>query len=187
MDKDMSMPFAPITFAAVKVKTDIKNAKIYITNFPGLEISAQSESYIHPIEMDDTLEKLAADKVNTLVILTHTSELPTGAMERLLECTKQLHIELVHLPIEDFSIPDKQGEQAWQRLSQGLIASPEVDIAIGFACLSGKGRSGTFAARLLFELGFTPKDAIQMVRSQVPDAIETEEQEAWVSKEILGE
>ncbi len=46
-------------------------------------------------------------------------------------------------------------------------------------CKDGLGRAGTISARLLIELGQTPKEAIEQVRSVRPGAIETPGQVAY--------
>ena len=47
-------------------------------------------------------------------------------------------------------------------------------------CKGGLGRAGTIAARLLVELGVSPKQAIADVRAARPGAIQTREQERYV-------
>ena len=47
--------------------------------------------------------------------------------------------------------------------------------------MGGKGRSGTIAAILLIEFGEDNKKAIEIVREKRKGAIETEEQEKFIS------
>lgn len=89
-------------------------------------------------------------------------------------------IEWHHLPIQDVDVPDAAFETAWLysglRLREHLRAGRNVLLH----CRGGLGRSGTIAARLLVELGWTGDAAIRAVRAQRPGAIETRAQEAHV-------
>lgn len=179
-----NISFALVTFTPIAIEPKKAPVKIYFTSFPGLEISVQGESYIHPIEMDDLLQRLSAGNVKMIVALASESELPTGAIPELRKFAKKLDIEVVNLPIHDFSIPDEEGEKEWGKLSKRIHVMHEIGVPICFSCLSGKGRAGMFAARMLYELGVESKEAIHRVRYEVANAIETDEQEMWVGKEI---
>ncbi|MGX9417451.1 protein-tyrosine phosphatase family protein [Vibrio sp. WJH972] len=180
------MPSAPITFVGLTIEKHPEHGKIFMTSFPGLEIAVDGESYIHPIEMDDVLNTLAENSVKMIVILTSSSELPPNAMCELLQVTEKLEIEVVNLPVQDFSIPDEEGEALWIDLRTRVHTILSQGSSISLSCLSGKGRSGTFAARVLHETGMDPTEAINFVRSNEADAIETAEQESWVGKELFA-
>ena len=51
---------------------------------------------------------------------------------------------------------------------------------VALHCKGGLGRSGTIAALLLRDFGFSSRQAIQMVRKTRPGTIETEEQEQFL-------
>lgn len=85
-----------------------------------------------------------------------------------------------HLPIVDGQIPDEKFEHRWRtagpRLRQFLRNGKKIVVH----CKGGLGRTGTIAARLLVELGVSPKEAIMQVRNARPGAIETDSQAHYV-------
>jgi phosphoribosylglycinamide formyltransferase-1 len=86
-----------------------------------------------------------------------------------------------HLPIADFAAPDMAWHRLWEPLQPHLIALLRRGDRVSLHCFGGQGRSGMVAARLLAGLGLDPATAIAQVRAARPGAIETGEQERWVS------
>lgn len=86
----------------------------------------------------------------------------------------------VHLPIPDEHTPTEAFEQAWPMQAGPLRAMLADGQGVIVHCRGGAGRTGMIAARLLVELGLTPKEALERVRSVKPEAIETREQERYV-------
>jgi ADP-ribosyl-[dinitrogen reductase] hydrolase len=88
-----------------------------------------------------------------------------------------LHLQM---PIADGSIPSAEWENQWIRESSRIHAVLRRGGKICVHCNAGFGRSGIIAARLLVEEGFTPNEAISMVRKARPGTIETPQQEDYV-------
>lgn len=84
-------------------------------------------------------------------------------------------IELLHLPVPDFSAPTI--EQL-----KGFVTRASAEIGEGgrvaVHCAQGLGRTGTFLASYLIHTGLTAEMAIAEVRRLRPGSIETPEQEA---------
>lgn len=91
------------------------------------------------------------------------------------------HMEWIHLPIRDVSVPGSAFERAWQLHGPGVRARLRDGFDVLVHCKGGLGRAGTIAARLLVELGASAAEAIAAVRSVRPGAIETPDQEAYVN------
>lgn len=85
-----------------------------------------------------------------------------------------------HLQVRDSDIPDQRFEQAWPQVHTELAKILHAGGNIVIHCRGGLGRTGMVAALLLVEQGISPDEAILMVRSARPGAIETWQQELYV-------
>lgn len=91
-----------------------------------------------------------------------------------------------HLEIKDSSIPDHRFEQAWPHFQKMISHILHSGGKVLVHCRGGLGRTGLVVAKLLVEEGLSVDDAIQLVRSARPGAIETWEQESYVRGSELG-
>jgi protein-tyrosine phosphatase len=89
-------------------------------------------------------------------------------------------VQWMHSPIKDFKTPDASFEAWWAENRVVLHDCLNGGHTLAMHCWAGCGRSGTIAARLLVERGFTPADAIEVVRSHRLGAIESKAQEHYV-------
>jgi ADP-ribosyl-[dinitrogen reductase] hydrolase len=87
-----------------------------------------------------------------------------------------LGMDWYSLPIRDVDIPNSEFEKTWVYSGHRLRAILSKGDRILIHCRGGLGRTGTIAARLLVELGWTPTDAISAVRTARPGSIETPSQ-----------
>jgi protein-tyrosine phosphatase len=90
----------------------------------------------------------------------------------------RLGIRWVHLPVQDFGVP----EAGWGEVS----AAAHAEITNGFKvlvhCMGGCGRSGTAVLRLMVEAGEAADVALTRLRKARPCAVETDAQYAWASR-----
>lgn len=93
---------------------------------------------------------------------------------------REMGLQWHHLPIRDVNVPDESFESAWQQSGPILLAALRRGERVVVHCRGGLGRSGLVAAKLLVELGVSPRDAINRVRAVRRGAIETREQERYV-------
>ena len=89
-------------------------------------------------------------------------------------------IRWFHLPIEDAAVPTQQWERDWTLASPELHRILDLEGRVLVHCKGGLGRAGVVAARLLFERGVSPDNAITRVRRMRPRAIETRAQEDYL-------
>jgi ADP-ribosyl-[dinitrogen reductase] hydrolase len=75
---------------------------------------------------------------------------------------------------------DQGFQDLWANASPRIRLTLKEGHNIVIHCKGGLGRTGTIAARLLIELGFDPKTAIQCVRHGRPGSIENNLQENYV-------
>lgn len=85
-----------------------------------------------------------------------------------------------HLPIPDQGVPGPTFSVAWPQVRTELLSRLAAGGRTVLHCRGGLGRTGMIAAMLLIETGAVPDDAIRIVRSVRPRAIETAEQALFV-------
>lgn len=117
-----------------------------------------------------------------VVSLVEHHELANLGVPHLGEAVIRHHMDWLHLPIPDVSVPDNGFEAAWTTAGEGLRARLRDGAGVLVHCKGGLGRSGLIAARLLIELGHDPDAAVAAVRKARPGAIETGEQLGFVKR-----
>lgn len=85
----------------------------------------------------------------------------------------------IHLPIDDFGIPDADVIEAWPEVSKIALAALGGGGRVLVHCQGGCGRSGMIVLRLMIEAGEKPDAALARLRATRPCAIETEDQMHW--------
>ena len=175
-------------FQIAAVCAGLHFGKIGITFCPGKkQPSAMTGGWDRDLSLDlDAVSDWGASVVVTLIEDHEFTAL--GVADLGAEVSKR-HIEWVHLPIPDVSVPGEKFEVSWTEVGEGLRARLRDGFNVVVHCKGGLGRAGTIAARLLVELGKEPASAISAVRAARPGAIETSTQAEYVRqlKEIPEE
>lgn len=127
----------------------------------------------------DLIQRWGAAAVLTLMPL---DELRAVQADGIGEACEARSMEWYHLPITDVDVPDAAFEAAWCYTGLRLRHHLRLGHKVLVHCRGGLGRSGTIAARLLVELGWSPPDAIAAVRAERSGAIETSAQERYVCR-----
>ena len=165
----------PIQIASLKAG----RGRIGITFCPGkIDAAGLTGAWCRDLGIDlDAIQDWGAA---VLVTLIEDHEFDLLQVRGLEQEPLRRHIEWLHLPIRDASIPNEAFETKWQAVGEGLRARLRDGFAVVVHCRGGLGRAGMIAARLLVELGMHPQQAISEVRSVRPGAIETRAQENYV-------
>lgn len=153
-----------------------------MAGFPGLETGIDGTPYIDPDSLHATLAQIRAHGARLLVVLTEEQELPENAYQFLRDGSAVVGLDLVFLPIRDFSVPDADGLRQWQNLKTARADMPARGGTIAFCCQYGAGRSGLMVALCLMEQGVPLERAVATIRDQFAEAIESKEQMAWLDK-----
>lgn len=160
----------PLRIAAVQPAPTC--GRIGITFCPGKkQVDGWSGRWDRDLGSDvEVIERWGAVAVVTLVEQHELDHLQASQLGVELQ---RRHIEWLHLPIADVSVPGRLFEQQWEAHAPGLRARLRDGFDILVHCKGGLGRAGMVAARLLVEMGMAPEDAIREVREVRPHAIET--------------
>ncbi|MFC3638181.1 ADP-ribosylglycohydrolase family protein [Camelimonas fluminis] len=119
----------------------------------------------------------------TIVSLIEDYEFEMLGVPHLGDEARKRHMQWLHLPVRDVSVPAAAFEAEWTIYGEALRSQLRNGHDVLVHCRGGLGRAGTIAARLLVEMGHEPSWAIGRVRSVRRGAIETAEQEQFVLKQ----
>lgn len=153
--------------------------RIGVTFCPGKkDAGAMTGAWERDLDLD--VQAIADWGAAAVVTLIEDHEFELLEVEGLGDAVRARHMDWLHLPIRDVSVPSPAFETSWKAAGEGLRARLRDGFDVVVHCRGGLGRAGMIAACLLVELGADAKDAIQNVRAVRPGAIETREQERYV-------
>jgi protein-tyrosine phosphatase len=146
---------------------------LFISARPGFGIGGGAA------EIREFTEHFTEQEVRTVMVLMTAPELSAVYGEGLLRAYRRTGFQVLHCPIEDFSVPaDMQAfseciEELWKALHHGAAL---------MHCAAGLGRSGLTAASLLVRSGLDWETALERVREVRPGAAQTRQQEEFVAR-----
>ncbi|WP_066479911.1 hypothetical protein [Bosea sp. WAO] len=146
--------------------------------FPGLVILRRGERSIDSDRQERVLDRLAAKGVTLLVSLLDSDECEPEDVAHLRGAASDRGIAVALAPIADFCAPATSSY--WQDLAGTVLPELDLGASVAFCCLAGAGRSGMMAARVLIAAGSEAPAAIAAVRTARPDAIESDDQVAYL-------
>ena len=139
---------------------------IYLSSHPLEGVSAENAA----AAVRAFIQHLHGNSVRTIVVLLPSHELRElyGDVD-LLGMYRAEGLDVVHFPLENFSIPEKMErfhsciESIEEKLRQGNVL---------IHCMAGCGRTGMMAAGVLVNLGWNAAEAIEQVRYIRPGSMD---------------
>lgn len=167
----------PLQIAAVETLPG--HGRIGVTFCPGkVQPTALTGGWRRDLGLD--VAAIADWGAAAVITLVEDHELIDLQVPNLGEVVSDHHMDWLHLPIPDVSIPGPAFETVWATAGEALRDRLRAGFNIVVHCKGGLGRAGTIAARLLAELGVEAGEAIRRVRAVRPGALETIAQEQHV-------
>ena len=157
------------------------NGRLGITFCPGKKgESVFGAAWGRDLDLD--MDAVKGWGANAVLSLIENHEFEMLGVPELGEAVKARGIDWFHFPIRDLDTPAVDAMGTWAAISAQLHATLERGGRVLVHCRGGLGRAGTIAALMLIERGWSAPHAISDVRSVRPGAIETAEQERWLTR-----
>ncbi len=157
-----------------------------MAGFPGLDTGFDGSAVFTPESCEDTLKGLAAHGTRMLIVLVERDELDEIGFALLERTAKGLGLAVRHFPIVDYSVPSDDLRRIWEDGRAERQALLRGGGTLAFSCQYGAGRSGLMASWTLMEAGLGAVQAMDIVRGHFPEAVESEDQEAWLLAQEAG-
>lgn len=140
---------------------------IFLSSHPLEQIKDGQETRT---QVDEFIEEIKQKGVGTIVVLLPSHELHDlyGDVD-LLEEYAVHRLEVVHFPLENFSVPDKI--ELFDQLISRLVDTLQ-ERSLLIHCMAGCGRTGMVAAGVLVRLGSSATEAIERVRDIRPGSMD---------------
>lgn len=151
--------------------------KLGLTIAPG-KSGPSKTAHVWQRDLDADLDRIAKHYGgDVLVPLIEDHELKMLQIEALIPKAKAHGLEVDHFPIKDLGAPALAPTQV---LAKKLAADLKAGKDVVIHCRGGNGRTGTIAVCAMIELGMSASQALKLVRSVRPNAVETSVQEKFV-------
>lgn len=158
----------------------LANGRLGITLCPGKKgKSVFGAHWDRDLDLD--LDVIKGWGANVVLSLIEDREFDMLGVPGLGEAVTSRGIDWCHFPIPDLDAPGDAAMDKWAVISPKLHGILERGGRVLIHCRGGLGRAGAIAALLLTERGWSAPRAISDVRAVRPGAVETPEQERWLT------
>ncbi|MFB2837225.1 cyclin-dependent kinase inhibitor 3 family protein [Floridanema evergladense] len=169
---------SPIQVAFVNSDILKLPGRIGLTIAPGKKGVGLNVQWKRNLDID--LNRLKQEyQTDLLVCLLVKAELETAKITDLLPRAETMGMKTIWFPIVDLGIPCSIAD--FTTFIEVLLDAVRAGQTVVTHCRGGLGRTGTVVACCLVRLGYEPSEAIRLVRTVQAGAIETKEQQKFVT------
>lgn len=147
-------------------------AKLFFTPCPGTQAA----------RLEEAVEQLHQAGAGALITLMPDAEMVRFHAQSLPTACAALGMDWFHLPIGNEERPGPQFEQNWSDARHELKTRLAADESIAVHCRGGSGRTGLMIGILLVDQGMPLAEAIRMVQSIRPTALENPDQLSFLQE-----
>ena len=155
---------------------------LYFGPCPGLQVDGRGGLSIDDEALAETMRDLADKRAELLAAVIEDAEIDGVDYQDIRDAAARRKIAVECCPLPDFTAPNADFLRRWEPVEARAIAILRHGGGVAVHCLAGEGRSPLMAACLLVRLGLSPDGALLAVRATLPQAIETEEQLAFLQR-----
>jgi ADP-ribosyl-[dinitrogen reductase] hydrolase len=167
----------PLQIAAVSAGKGL--GRVGVTFCPGKK-QASAMTGVWDRCLDTDVRAIADWGAALVITLVEDHELAALQVTGIGTAVVAAHIDWLHLPIRDVSIPSIAFEKRWREVGPLIRSRLRAGFDIVVHCKGGLGRAGLVACRMLIDCGMAPEQALSAVRSARPGAVETSSQAQYV-------
>lgn len=157
----------------------LPSGTIGMTFCPGKKGPSQN-GYYWDRSLTDDLEVIAQWNPDIVVTLLQPYEFELLEVSDFPQRIKEYNFDWMHIKMHDVSPPDNAFEEIWPEAGRKVADTLTQCGKVLMHCRGGIGRTGTIAAVTLCGMGYSPEQAIKLIRSHRSGTIETREQEEYV-------
>jgi len=144
---------------------------IYRSPMPGSNFDINKTTFSEFIQSD----------INTVVMLNSKAEAQIYSGNQLISKYDSLGLNSIYFPINDFDTPEN--ESNFLEMINEIITVGKNGKNVAIHCYAGLGRTGTVLAILARKiLNIDGTEAVDLIRSHVPNAIQTASQVNYIFK-----
>ena len=130
----------------------------------------------------EALGTLQAAGAEALITLMPAAELERNQAFELPALCAARELEWFHLPVADEAVPLADFAAAWEQARERIQALLGAGRSVAIHCKGGSGRTGLIAARILIDRGLPRAEAVAMVQTLRPKAIQHPAHVAWLAQ-----
>lgn len=146
------------------------NVTLYLTPCPGTKA----------MDLTQTIAQFAQQGIKALISLTPKDEMEKHGVTSLPQICANHGITWFYAPVDDFQAPAEAFQKEWPLCKEKVHEFLNDNQPVALHCHGGQGRTGTVAAQILIERGYSFEQAKAEIKAVKPGALTNEKQVSYL-------